>query len=248
MALAALAVALAAPSTTSAPVLAACAVVAVLAGAGRQRAPWRALLAAWSLGAMAALLRALLTPGAPLLTVHVGGHAIQLSRAGAAQGGLALSRVLAATLSGAWLTSTTPFPKLVAALAWARVPAPLLELLLLAHRHRHALGDSFESVRCAQAMRFGYVGLRRSIASAGTLVGAAACRAVDQAGATAEAMQLRGEHGLPALSLALSPVLSPALSPDFSPSESCTEANVLVAGCGATAVLASAALGWGAPW
>jgi len=244
VALAALAVALAAPSTTSALVLAACAVVAVLAGAGRQRAPWRALLAAWSLGAMAALLRALLTPGAPLLTVHVGGHAIQLSRAGAAQGGLALSRVLAATLSGAWLTSTTPFPKLVAALAWARVPAPLLELLLLAHRHRHALGDSFESVRCAQAMRFGYVGLRRSIASAGTLVGAAACRAVDQAGATAEAMQLRGEHGLPALS----PSLSPAFSPALSPSESCTFANILVAGCGATAVLASAALGWGAPW
>ena len=248
MALAALAVALATPSTASALVLAACAVVAVLAGAGRQRAPWRALLAAWSLGAMAALLRALLTPGAPLLTVHVGGHAIQLSRAGAAQGGLALSRVLAATLSGAWLTSTTPFPKLVAALAWARVPAPLLELLLLAHRHRHALGDSLESVHCAQTMRLGYVGLRRSIASAGVLVGAAACRAVDQAGATAEAMQLRGEHGLPALSLALSPVLSPALSPDFSPSESCTEANVLVAGCGAIAILASAALGWGAPW
>ncbi len=235
MAIAAIAVALAAPRTASALVLAACAAVAVLAGAGRKRAPWRALLAAWSLGAVAALLRALLAPGAPLLAVHLGGHALQVSRAGAAQGGLVLSRVFAATLSGAWLTSTTPFPQLVAALAWARVPAPLLDLLLLAHRHRHALGDSLESVRCAQTMRLGHVGLRRSIASAGVLVGAAACRAIDQAGATAEAMQLRGERGLPALSTALSP------------RESCLEANVLVAGFGAIAVIASVALGWGAP-
>jgi cobalt/nickel transport system permease protein len=240
VALAALAVALAAPSTVSALVLAACAGAAVLAGARRQRAPWRALLAAFGLGVMAALLRALLTPGAPLLAVHLGGHALQLSRAGAAQGGLALSRVLAATLSGSWLTSTTPFPQLVAALAWARVPAPLLELLLLAHRHRHALGDSLETVRCAQTMRLGYVGMRRSIASAGVLVGAAACRAIDQAGATADAMQLRGAHGLPAL--------SPALAPALSLKESCPFANVLVAGCGAIAVIASVALGWGAPW
>ncbi len=85
-------------------------------------------------------------------------------------------------------------------------------------------------------VRLGYVGMRRSIASVGVLVGAAACRAIDQAGATAEAMQLRGEHGLP------------ALSPAFSPRESCTEANVLVAGCGAIAVIASLTLGRGAPW
>jgi hypothetical protein len=53
-------------------------------------------------------------------------------------------------------------------------------------------------------------------------------------------MQLRGEHGLPAF--------SPALAPALAPRESCPTANVLVAGCGAIAIIASLTLGWGAPW
>ncbi|HEY6003587.1 MAG TPA: CbiQ family ECF transporter T component, partial [Anaeromyxobacter sp.] len=192
--------------------------------------PWRALLAAWTLGLAAAALRALLTPGPD--AVQLAGHALPLSAAGVAQGLLVLSRVLASTLVAAWVTSTTPFPQLVAALAWARVPPPLLDLLLLAHRNRHALADTLETIRCAQAMRLGYVGLRRVVASAGVLAGAAVCRAIDQAGATAEAMQLRGDRGAAALVIP----------------ERSAAADALVVGCGTAAIVASAALAWGAPW
>ncbi len=229
--LAALSVALSTPRAGAALVLAGCALLALLAS-GPRRAPWRALLAAWILGATAALLRALLTPGAPLLAVPMFGHALALSRPGATQGALLLCRVVAATLVGAWVTATTPFPQLVAALAWTRVPVPLLEILLLAHRHRHALGESLETVRCAQVMRLGYVGPRRSLASAGVLAGAAACRALDHAEATAEAMQLRGDRGLASLS----------------PPEGRWRADVLLAGGATAALVASVTLAWGVPW
>ncbi len=232
VALAALAVALAVPHATSALTLAGYALVALLTGPGPRRVPWRALLATWASGAAAASLRALLTPGTPLLAVHLLGHALELSRPGAAQGALILSRVLAATLVAAWLVATTPFPQLVAALAWAHVPAPLLEIALLAHRHRHTLGESLDTIRCAQAMRLGYVGMRRSIASAGALVGAVSCRAIDHAGAVTEAMQLRGDRGLAGLALP----------------ERCPAADVLVAGCATLALVASATLALGTPW
>ncbi len=231
VALAALFVALSTPRAGAALVLAGCALLALLASRPR-RAPWRALFAAWILGAPAALLRALLTPGTPLLAVPMGGHALELSRPGATQGALLLCRVLAATLVGSWLTATTAFPQLVAALAWMRVPLPLLEILLLAHRHRHALGESLETIRCAQVMRLGYVGPRRSLASAGVLAGAAVCRALDHAEATAEAMQLRGDQGLASLS----------------PPEGRRPADLFLAGCATASLVASAALAWGVPW
>jgi cobalt/nickel transport system permease protein len=231
VALAALGISLATPRPASALVLAGCALAGLLAGDGR-RSHRRALLAALGLGVFAGALRALFTPGSSVLSVSIAGHALRLSAAGATQGALVVSRVLAGTLVGAWLTSTTPFPQLVAALAWARVPAPLLEIVLLAHRHRHALGESLDTVRCAQEMRLGYVGLRRSVASAAALVGAAACRAIDQAGAAAEAMQVRGDRGLAALSLP----------------ESCPAADVFLAGCGTMALVASGALAWGVAW
>jgi cobalt/nickel transport system permease protein len=181
---------------------------------------------------VAAALRAFLTPGDARWVIPIAGHALAISDAGLAQAAAVFSRVLATTLVAVWLTSTTPFPHLVAALVWARVPAALLDLLLLAHRHRHACRDSLETIRCAQTLRLGYAGLRRGVASAGVLVGAAVCRAIDQAGATAEAMQLRGDRGAGALAL---PERSPA-------------ADAFVVGCGAMALTVSAVLAWSSPW
>jgi cobalt/nickel transport system permease protein len=232
--LATLTLALAVPRATSALLLAAIALGALIIGArgARYGTPWRALLAAWALGAFAGLLRALLTPGPPLCALTVFGWGLSLSREGAARGALALSRVLAATSSAAWLTAGTPFPQLIAALAWMRVPAPLLELLLLAHRSRFALAEALGTVRCAQSMRLGYVGARRSFASAGVLLGAAACRAVDRAAAMGDALQLRGDRGLASL-------------PQM---KSRRAADVAVAAGGIAALAASGATSWGWPW
>jgi energy-coupling factor transporter transmembrane protein EcfT len=231
VALALMVAALGAPRAGAALWLAACALAALLATSGWRSAPWRTLATAWALGAAAALLRALLSCEAPLVPVHAFGHALPLSGPGLGQGGLLLSRVLATTLAAAWLAARTPIRDLAAGLAWARCPAALIDLLLLAARYRHVLGESLAILRCAQTMRLGYVGARRSFRSAAALAGALACRAVDQSAATAEAMRLRGDSGAAGLRL----------------SRSSARANLLLAGRGALA-LGGAALLSRAPW
>lgn len=210
--------------------LAACSLVVLVAAAGRS-APWRALISAWALGAGAALLRVVLSDEPPLEVLQPLGHALRLSRPALTQGALLLSRVLATTLAAASLTATTPARDLAAALAWARCPPSVVDLLLLATRYRHVLGEALATTRCAQRMRLGYAGGSRSLRSAGALVGALTCRAVDQSAATAEAMLLRGDSGAAALRVP----------------RSSARANLLLAGRGALA-LGGAALLWRAPW
>jgi cobalt/nickel transport system permease protein len=223
--------ALAAPRAGTPLTVAAFALAALLAATGWRGVPRRTLAVAWALGAGAALLRALLVAGPPLLQLSLFGHALELSRPGLAQAGLLLSRVFATTLAAAWLASSTPLRDLAAALAWARCPAQLLDLLLLAARYRHVLGEALVTLRCAQTMRLGYVGAGRANASTGALAGALACRAIDQSAATAEAMLLRGDSGSAALLLPQSPA----------------RANLLVA-LGSALALACAALRWSAAW
>jgi energy-coupling factor transporter transmembrane protein EcfT len=231
LALALMGSALGAPRAGAALFVAACALAGLLAAAGWRTAAWRTLAPAWALGAGAALLRALLAGGPRTPTVHAFGLALSPSRPGLAAGGLLFARVLATTLTAAWLAARTPVRDLAASLAWARCPAALLDLLLLASRYRHVLGGGFETVRCAQAMRLGYVSAVRSVRSAGALVGALVCRAADQSTATAEAMRLRGGSGVAALTLP----------------PSSARANLLLASGGALA-LGGAVLLWRAPW
>jgi cobalt/nickel transport system permease protein len=230
VALALMGAALGLPRASAALWLAACSLAALVAAAGRS-APWRTLATAWALGAGAALLRVVLSDEPPVEAVHAFGHALRLSRPALAQGALLLSRVLATTLAAAWLAATTPARDLAAALAWARCPPTVVDLLLLSARYRHVLGDALATVRCAQTMRLGYAGALRSLRSAGALVGALTCRAVDQSAATAEAMLLRGDSGSAGLRVP----------------RSSARANLLLAGRGALA-LGGAALLWRAQW
>ncbi len=160
------------------PLAVAALAVSVVAVMRRLRA-LRALAPALVAGALAAVLQALL--GAT--SDHLGGAA------------LLLGRVVACAAVGAALAAAAPFPDLLAALAWARVPVPLLELVALAERQRHALAEAAWRIRDAQRLRLGWIGLRGSMRSAGTLVGAAACRALVQADVVADALVLRGAAG-----------------------------------------------------
>lgn len=130
-------------------------------------------------GAVAAALQAFLAPSSDRLQ-------------GAA---LLLARVVACGAVGTALAAATPFQELLAALSWARVPPALLDLLALVQRQRHALAESAWTIRDAQRLRLGWVGWRRSVRSAGALVGAAAVRAIEQADVTADALALRGASG-----------------------------------------------------
>ncbi len=160
------------------PIAVATLAVGVVAALRRFRA-LRALAPALVAGALAAVLQALL--GAT--SDRIGG------------GTLLLARVAACGAVGAALVAAAPFADLLAALAWAYVPAPLLELVALAERQRHALAEAAWRIRDAQRLRLGWIGLRRSVRSAGALVGAAACRALVQADVAADALALRGAAG-----------------------------------------------------
>lgn len=105
------------------------------------------------------------------------------------------ARIVAAGWVGAALVAWLPLSELLAALAWARVPPALLEIVAIADRQRHALGTYAVAVRDAQRLRLGWSEPRRAIRSAGGLAGLAIWRAVAQAEIAAAALALRGVTG-----------------------------------------------------
>jgi cobalt/nickel transport system permease protein len=171
-------------------------------GAPRERG-LRALRAALFTGGMAVVLRLLLTGGEPALTWRVLGQELTLTRAGIDAASLLGARVVGAVGVGAWLGATTPYAELERALAWLRVPAPLLEIASLARRYVSVLEDTLHTARAAQTLRLGYKDTRTSLASAGVLAGLLVGRAVDQSVITGQAMLLRGYR--PARARALAP-------------------------------------------
>ncbi|MFL5261375.1 MAG: CbiQ family ECF transporter T component [Anaeromyxobacteraceae bacterium] len=149
---------------------------------------------------------------------------------GGAVRGLAISsRVLAGGCVAAWLGTALPFRGLLAALAWARCPRAVVELLALAERQVADLGLAVAGVREAQRARLGYGGLCRGVRSGGVLAGAVTGRAFDRAVATAECLAIRGEPGFDAL-----PPVRWGGAPDAA-----------LAGVAAIALAGCAAAGWG---
>lgn len=144
-------------------------------------------------------LRSLLPPAAIAL---VAGGLLALSQvtgepgAGAGRPALTLVvRIAAAGWIGAALVAWLPLSELLSALAWARVPTALLEIVAVADRQRHALGAYATAVRDAQRLRLGWSEPRRALLSAGGLAGLAVWRAVSQAEITSDAFALRGVRG-----------------------------------------------------
>lgn len=133
-------------------------------------------------------IRSLLPPialallAAPLLAATGSGRAALLL----------LARIVAAGWVASALTASVSRHELLAALGWARVPQPLLELLATADRQRHALAGFASSVRDALRLRLGWSGVRRSLRSAGLLAGLSVCRVVAQAEIASDALALRG--------------------------------------------------------
>jgi cobalt/nickel transport system permease protein len=146
------------------------------------------LLLALPLGRVLRALSALvLTIGVPLVAtawLHGSNAALELG-----------ARVCGAAGSGLWLVMLTDAPSLAAALAWYRVPAAIVELLVMAARQAHVLKDTITTAQDAMAMRLGHHGVRRRIRSAGVLAGLVVSRAVDQSTVVAEALAMRGYQG-----------------------------------------------------
>jgi cobalt/nickel transport system permease protein len=134
-----------------------------------------------------ALSALLLTVGVPLAAtawLHGWSTALDLG-----------ARVCGAAGSGLWLVMLTDASSLAAALSWYRVPATIIELLVMAARQAHVLKDTIHTAQDAMAMRLGHLGVRRRIRSTGILAGLVVSRAVDQSTVVAEALAMRGYRG-----------------------------------------------------
>lgn len=193
---------LSADRASAALVIGGAAWLSLLAQGGSRGRARRALRAALFTGGMAVVLRLLLTAGEPAVVWRMLGHEWSLSRAGIDAAGLLGARIVGAVGVALWLAATTPFAELERALAWLRVPAPLLEITSLAQRYVSVLEETVHTARAAQTLRLGYRNTRASLASAGVLAGLLVGRAVDQSLITGEAMLLRGYR--PAQARALS--------------------------------------------
>ena len=83
----------------------------------------------------------------------------------------------------------------LAALAWLRLPRGFIEVTIFAWRYLFVLADDAQVIHAAQRNRLGYVGIRRSCRSLGTLAGALVIKAFDSSQTMTIAMTQRGYDG-----------------------------------------------------
>jgi cobalt/nickel transport system permease protein len=149
------------------------------------------------LGIVAVLivLKAFLTPGAPLISITLLGNYLSASAEGAAEGLLMSARVLGAVSVVLLLATVTPAYKVFAAARWFRVPDGWVEIAFLVYRYIFVLLEQASDVQTAQRVRLGYSNIRRSLSSVGVLAGTVMVQSIDQALRTHEAMMMRGYQG-----------------------------------------------------
>jgi cobalt/nickel transport system permease protein len=114
---------------------------------------------------------------------------------GLREGTLIASRVLGAVSVAILLSQVMGFTETMAALAWLRVPAGLVEVSLFAWRALFMLYDDAGVVYTAQKNRLGYCGVRRGLKSFGAMAGMLTIRAFDSSQAMTIAMTRRGYDG-----------------------------------------------------
>ncbi len=155
----------------------------VLLGYGLSRRPWRLL---------ATRLALML-----LFLVPIAGSVV-LSRA--LQGGWALAaqvliRALLALAAMVTLVATTPFPRILGALARLRVPSLLLSILAFMYRYLFVLAEELARMRRAKLARTFRSDLRTEVALLANVVGILFVRAFERAERIYSAMCARGWDG-----------------------------------------------------
>lgn len=105
------------------------------------------------------------------------------------------SRILGAVSVVAFLSFSTPFTQLMAALAWFRIPRSFIEILIFAYRSVFFLLEDALVIYSAQQNRLGYSNIRRGLSSFGVLTGSLMIKAFDNSQNTAIAMIQRGYDG-----------------------------------------------------
>ncbi len=105
----------------------------------------------------------------PLGTLPWLGLPVFLSEAGLLQAALVLARSLGAVAALYFLALTTPMTEIIGLLRRLRVPALMLELMVLAYRQIFVFLQIAREMRVAQASRLGYATTRNSFRSLASL-------------------------------------------------------------------------------
>ncbi|MCK9393145.1 MAG: cobalt ECF transporter T component CbiQ, partial [Syntrophales bacterium] len=114
---------------------------------------------------------------------------------GLAEGVAIGSRIMAAISLMAVLVYATPFPELMAALSWLKIPQGFIEILLYAYRYIFVLFEEAMVIYQAQKNRLGYASFRNRLSSFGILTGSLILKAFEQSQTLSTAMVQRGYDG-----------------------------------------------------
>jgi cobalt/nickel transport system permease protein len=147
------------------------------------------------LAVVVVLLKSLCSGGEPIATLDLHWLQLPVSHDGLLEGCRIAARICGAVTLVAALGFATPFTELLAALAWLRLPRSFIEVTIFAWRYLFVLADDAQVIHAAQKNRLGYVGVRRSFRSLGTLAGALVIKAFDSSQTMTIAMTQRGYDG-----------------------------------------------------
>lgn len=137
--------------------------------------------------------------GATLVAFGLGPLEILITSGGLWRGMATALRILGGMGVLLFFSLTTPVPELLRAARFFRCPPVLVELALIMYRYIFLLLEEGVRIRSAQRSRLGYVDLRSSLRSGGTLGGMLVLRSYDRAERSFAAMRCRGYNGaLPA--------------------------------------------------
>ena len=129
------------------------------------------------------------------LRLDGGGPVLAFSPDGAVTAVDVSLRAAAASASLLLLMTTTPISDLLGPLRALRIPAPLVDVVLLVYRFIMLVIGVANAIRTAQASRLGYSNLRRSTRSAGLLVAALLPRSLDRGRRLEIGLAARGYDG-----------------------------------------------------
>jgi cobalt/nickel transport system permease protein len=132
----------------------------------------------------------------------VPGLGLPVFQEGISFGILVFARALAAVSVLNLLVLVTPMETLMDSLRWFRVPAVILDTMMLMYRYIAIISEESARMRKAQESRLGYsksVSISRKLANYGTLAGMLLTRAFDRAMKVGDAMISRGYTGVSSL-------------------------------------------------
>jgi cobalt/nickel transport system permease protein len=163
------------------------------------KVPWRLFLLRFSepllIVLIVFLLKVFFSGHEPLFSLDIFGFQLTGYREGLREGIAIGSRIMAAISLMAVLVYATPFPELMAALSWLKVPQGFIEILLYAYRYIFVLFEEAMVIYQAQKNRLGYANFQNRFSSFGILTGSLILKAYEQSQTLSTAMVQRGYDG-----------------------------------------------------